>query len=189
MPREVLLFVCRDEASRSLINAFNSELSELPKPERPKLKVNLFKLKDPSNFKSYLDELERLYGDAYTREVKLYGVQALPAVVVDGVKVLEGRHPSREEIRRILGLPPAFAAYHASTAPPSESLPGLHSAFATRVFDEPEIAFEEGKAFPVYAGRRLELPAYALRELVEAARALDPETRRALTEAIGKLLA
>ncbi|ABL78151.1 thioredoxin family protein [Thermofilum pendens] len=117
MPREVLLFICRDEASKSLINAFNSELSELPKPERPKLKVKLFKLKDPSNFKSYLEQLEELYGGVYTREVKEYGIQSLPAVVVDGEKVLEGRYPSREEIRRILGLPPRPAPREERPAP------------------------------------------------------------------------
>jgi hypothetical protein len=106
VPREVRLYLCRDEKSSAMLEAFRRELNRLPKEERPKIRVNLLRLRDPSRFDAYLKELEELFGGIYVQEFKKYGIKAVPAVVVDGEKVAEGRYLSEEEIRSLLGIPP-----------------------------------------------------------------------------------
>ena len=105
VPREVRLYLCRDEKSGAMLEAFRRELSRLPKEERPKIHVKVLKLRDPSRFDAYLKELEELFGGIYVQEFKKYGIKAVPAVVVDGEKVAEGRYLSEEEVRSLLGIP------------------------------------------------------------------------------------
>jgi hypothetical protein len=104
LPKEIVLYLCRDEQSKMMLQDFQSELNLLPKPERPKLKVKLVKINDPRDFPSFLQQLEELYGDLYALEFKKLGIEKLPAIVVDGKKVSEGKYLSKEEIRVILGL-------------------------------------------------------------------------------------
>jgi len=100
-----VLYLCRDEQSKEMLQDFQSVLTLLPKPERPKLKVKLVKINDPRDFPSFLQQLEELYGGVYTLEFKKLGIEKLPAIVVDGEKVSEGKYLSMEEIRDLLGLP------------------------------------------------------------------------------------
>lgn len=106
MPREVRLYLCRDEKSGAMLEVLRRELSRLPKEERPKVHVKVLKLRDPSRFDAYLKELEELFGGIYVQEFKKYGIRAVPAVVVDGEKVAEGRYLSEDEIRSLLGTAP-----------------------------------------------------------------------------------
>jgi hypothetical protein len=108
LPKEIVLYLCRDEGSRKMLEAFQSEVHLLPKPERPKLWVKLVKISDPRDFPSFLQQLEELYGGVYTLEFKKHGISSLPAVVIDGEKRSEGRYLSRDEVREILGLPVAL---------------------------------------------------------------------------------
>ena len=70
MPKEIVLYLCRDEQSKKMLQDFQSELNLLPKPDRPKLKVKLVKINDPRDFPSFLQQLEELYGGVYTLEFK-----------------------------------------------------------------------------------------------------------------------
>jgi len=106
VPKEVRLYLCRDEKSGAMLEAFRRELSRLPKGERPKVHVKVLKLRDPSRFEAYLKELEELFGGIYVQEFRKYGIKAVPAVIVDGEKVAEGRYLSEEEIRSLLGTAP-----------------------------------------------------------------------------------
>jgi hypothetical protein len=105
LPKEIVLYLCRDEQSKKMLQDFQSELNLLPKPDRPKLKVKLVKINDPRDFPSFLQQLEELYGGVYTLEFKKLNIEKLPAIVVDGEKISEGKYLSKEEIRDLLGLP------------------------------------------------------------------------------------
>jgi len=105
LPKEIVLYLCRDERSKMMLQDFQSVLNLLPKPERPKLKVKLVKINDPRDFPSFFQQLEELYGGVYTLEFKKLNIEKLPAIVVDGEKVSEGKYLSMEEIRDLLGIP------------------------------------------------------------------------------------
>uniref|UniRef100_A0A7C3WPQ2 Thioredoxin family protein n=1 Tax=Thermofilum pendens TaxID=2269 RepID=A0A7C3WPQ2_THEPE len=106
MPKEIRLYLCRDEKSGAMLEAFRRELSRIPKDERPKVHVKFLRLRDPSRFEAFLQELEELFGGIYVQEFKKYDIRAVPAVVVDGEKVAEGRYLSEDEIRSLLGTAP-----------------------------------------------------------------------------------
>ena len=111
MAKEVRLFIGRDQRSLELFRMVNEVLGELPPGERPKLRVKTFKIKDPSQFKTFIKQLEELFGGMYTVEVRKYGINAIPAIVVDGEKVLEGEYPTPEKLRELLlGTPVMVAA-------------------------------------------------------------------------------
>jgi len=105
LPKEIVLYLCRDEQSKKMLQDFQSELNLLPKPDRPRVKVKLVKINDPKEFPSFFQQLEELYGGVYILEFKKLGIEKLPAIVVDGEKVSEGKYLSKDEIREILGLP------------------------------------------------------------------------------------
>lgn len=107
MVKEIRLYLGRDEKSGEMLEAFRRELNLLPRESRPKLRAKVLKLRDPSRFEQYVRELEELYGGLYVEEFKKYGIRAVPAVVVDGEKLFEGKYLSRDEIRALLGLQPA----------------------------------------------------------------------------------
>ena len=123
MPKEIMLCLCRDEESRKMLEAFYSEVHLLPKPERPKLRVKLVKISDPRDFPSFLQQLEELYGGVYTLEFKKLNIEKLPAIVVDGEKVSEGKYLSKEEIRDLLGLPVKIEAGPTPPVSLEEELP------------------------------------------------------------------
>jgi len=91
----------RDPRSLELFKCIN-EVWGLPPGERPRLRVKTFRIKDPVQFPSFIRQLEELFGGMYTVEVRKYGIKAIPAIVVDGEKVLEGEYPSLEKLREIL---------------------------------------------------------------------------------------
>lgn len=107
MVKEIRLYLCRDEKSGEMLEAFRRELNLLPRESRPKLKAKVLKLRNPSGFEQYVRELEELFGGLYVEEFKKYGIRAVPAVVVDGEKLFEGKYLTRDEIRSLLGLQPA----------------------------------------------------------------------------------
>ncbi len=109
MVKEIRLFIGRDPRSLELFRSINEVLRELPPGERPRLRVKTFKIKDPGQFSSFIKQLEELFGGMYTVEVRKYGIKAIPAIVVDGEKVLEGEYPSVEKLREIL-LGPSLVA-------------------------------------------------------------------------------
>jgi len=79
--------------------------------ERPRMKVVRAKVADPEELPAFLSYMEEVYGAEYTEEYKRYGVRRLPALVVRGVKIVEGRFPSRDELAEMLAkagfsLPP-----------------------------------------------------------------------------------
>ena len=123
MPKEIVLYLCRDEQSKKMLQDFQSLLNLLPKPDRPKLKVKLVKINDPRDFPSFLQQLEELYGGVYTLEFKKLGIEKLPAIVVDGEKVSEGKYLSKDEISEILGLPLKIEAEPTPSAQLEEELP------------------------------------------------------------------
>ena len=123
MPKEIVLYLCRDEQSKKMLQDFQSELNLLPKPDRPKLKVKLVKINDPRDFPSFLQQLEELYGGVYTLEFKKLNIEKLPAIVVDGEKVSEGKYLSKEEIRDLLGLPVKIEAGPTPPVSLEEELP------------------------------------------------------------------
>jgi len=105
LPKEIVLYLCRDEQSKKMLQDFQSVLNLFPKPERPKLKVKLVKINHPKEFPSFLQQLEELYGGVYTLEFKKLNIEKLPAIVVDGEKISEGKYLGKEEIRDLLLLP------------------------------------------------------------------------------------
>ena len=123
LPKEIVLYLCRDEQSKRMLQDFQSELNLLPKPDRPKLKVKLVKINDPRDFPSFLQQLEELYGGVYTLEFKKLNIEKLPAIVVDGEKVSEGKYLSKDEIRDLLGLPVKIEAGPTPPVPLEEELP------------------------------------------------------------------
>lgn len=124
MVKEVKLFLPRDTKAQEMLEAFKAELSAMPKNQRPKLVVKLLNLKDPAKFQEWLQSLEELFGGVYVAEFKKYGISAVPAVVVDGEKSVEGRYLTREEARLILqGFSPDLAQLKPAGAPPLELAP------------------------------------------------------------------
>ncbi len=111
VPREIRVYLGRDPASKELFNQLVAIVRSLPKDRRPRLKVKTLKISDPSEFESFLSQLEELFGGIYTMEFRKYDIKAIPAIIVDGQKVIEGKYPTPEEIRSIvLGeqyIPPA----------------------------------------------------------------------------------
>ncbi|GEM_PF-1732131 len=128
MAKEIRLFIGRDPRSLELFKAINELLKELPPGERPKLRVKTFKIKDPSQFGSFIKQLEELFGGMYTVEIRKYGVKAIPAIVVDGEKVVEGEYPSLEKLREIL-LGPSLVAeasiWQREASPPTRDVSPL----------------------------------------------------------------
>ncbi len=125
MVKEIKVFLPRDPKAQEMLDAFKAELNAIPKGERPKLVVRLLSLKDPSKFEEWLQSLEEVFGGIYVAEFKRYGIKAVPAVVVDGEKVVEGRYLNRQEVRLLVqGLSPELASIAPLGAQPGEgSLP------------------------------------------------------------------
>ncbi len=102
MVKEVRIYIGRDRGSLELFRTINEILRSLPPGERPRLKVKTFKIKNPAEFKAFIKQLEELFGGMYTVEIRKYGIEAIPAIVVDGEKVLEGKYPTPEELRELI---------------------------------------------------------------------------------------
>ncbi|MGB9786541.1 MAG: hypothetical protein ACPLRJ_04615 [Infirmifilum uzonense] len=111
MVKEIKVFLPRTPEAQAMLEAFKAELNVIPKQQRPRLAVRLLmNLKDPSKYQEWLENLDELFGGIYTAEFKKYGISAIPAVVVDGEKVVEGRYLGREEIKLLIqGLSPDLA--------------------------------------------------------------------------------
>ncbi|QOJ79591.1 thioredoxin family protein [Infirmifilum lucidum] len=124
MVKEIKVFLPRDHRAQEMLDAFKAELNAIPRGERPKLMVRLLSLKDPSKFEEWLQSLEEVFGGIYVAEFKKYGIRAVPAVVVDGEKAVEGRYLNRQEIRLLVqGLSPELASIAPLEAQPEERLP------------------------------------------------------------------
>jgi len=180
LPKEIMLCLCRDEESRKMLEAFYSEVHLLPKPERPKLRVKLVKISDPRDFPSFLQQLEELYGGVYTLEFKKLNIEKLPAIVVDGEKVSEGKYLSMEEIREILGLPVKIEAEPTPPVPLEEELPQV-APITSQPKPQPK---KEPKPITLPIELEARMRALALEELeipkpIEAEASIDERLMRA----------
>ncbi|MEM4455388.1 MAG: thioredoxin family protein, partial [Thermofilaceae archaeon] len=108
-PREVVVYACRDRGSLEMVEALRGILAGLPREGRPKVKLRVLKLREPSQLQTYIEQLGGLFGGVYLRDLRKHGIRALPAIVVDGEKVLEGRYPSEDELRALLAPAPRQA--------------------------------------------------------------------------------
>jgi len=97
----VVLFVYKGDRCAQLVKDVYEVLRASGR--RAKLRVVRAAIADPREFGSFLELLGTLYGRQYLEEFERYQVRALPALVVGGVKVLEGRFPTREELEELLG--------------------------------------------------------------------------------------
>ncbi|MEM4790499.1 MAG: ATPase, T2SS/T4P/T4SS family [Thermofilum sp.] len=107
--RKIIVYACRDRGSLEMIEALRRILASLPREERPKVKLRVLKLREPSQLQTYIEQLGELFGGVYLRDLRKHGIRALPAIVVDGEKVLEGRYPSEDELRALLAPAPRQA--------------------------------------------------------------------------------
>ncbi|UNQ72807.1 thioredoxin family protein [Infirmifilum sp. NZ] len=124
MAKEIKVFLPRDPKAQEMLEAFKAEMNAMPKGERPRLVVRLLSLKDPSKFEEWLQSLEEVFGGIYVAEFKKYGIKAVPAVVVDNEKVVEGKYLSRQEIKLLVrGLSPELASIPPLEAPREELQP------------------------------------------------------------------
>jgi len=120
----IRLFIAQDDKSAVLLKTLEALLERMPPSKRPKVKIHVAKIEDPSKFPEFLTYLEEIYGGIYTLPYRRYKVEKLPALVVDDRKVFEGYFPSEEELISMLEaegielpLPPT------PTPPPSAQPP------------------------------------------------------------------
>lgn len=101
MVGELKVYVCRSPEHEKLLSTLDEVLSTV-KGDKPKLKVVRYKLRDPSDFPSYMAQLEEIFGGIATAEFRKYGVKSLPAIVYKGKAILQGRVPTKEELEEAL---------------------------------------------------------------------------------------
>lgn len=124
MVKEIKVFLPRTPEAQAMLEAFKSEINAIPKDQRPRLVIRLLNLKDPSKYKQWLENLEEVFGGVYVSEFKKYEINALPAVIVDGEKTIEGRYLNREEVKLLIqGLSPELASITPLETPPPEIPP------------------------------------------------------------------
>jgi len=102
-PEQVVLFVYKDDRCGQLVKDVYEVLRSLGRPVR--LKVVTAKVTDPRELPAFLSHLRDIYGDEYAEIYVRHQVRTLPTLVVGGVKVFEGRFPTRDELAELLGAP------------------------------------------------------------------------------------
>lgn len=156
MVKEIKLYVARDPASTELLRNFALLIRSLPKDLRPRLKVRVVKINDPKDFPNFLAQLEEIFGGLYTLEFRKYNIKAIPAIVIEGRKVLEGHIPTMDEIKDIL-LREGVIEYKPS---PSVTAPEeVKEAKMPSIEAKPQILHEEKEAVvpePIYEKPPLE---------------------------------
>lgn len=99
---QVILFVYKGDRCAQLVKDVYETLKASGR--QAKLRVVTAGISDPREYQSFLEFLEGLYGSQYVEEFKKYRVSTLPALIVGGTKLFEGRFPSKEEIHELLGV-------------------------------------------------------------------------------------
>jgi len=97
----ITVYVCRDQAHMELVENVRTAIRGVR--GRHTVTVIQIPISHASEFPAYLSRLEEVYGGVSTVEFRLQGVRTLPAVVVDGTAVVQGRIPSPGELREMLG--------------------------------------------------------------------------------------
>lgn len=115
--KTIKLYIGRDRQSAKLLKDLSLLMRRLPKDKRPKLKVRVVKIEEPSEFPELLEQLEEIFGGLYTLEFRKYGIKNLPAIVVDDKKVLEGYFPNTKELVEILAYEGLAIEEYAEAAP------------------------------------------------------------------------
>lgn len=114
----VVVFVYRDERCAKLVKDLYEVLRSLGREAR--IRVVRARVERPDEFPAFIEYLATLYGKQYTAEYERYGIRKLPAVVVEGVKLVEGAFLTREQLVELLS---AKLAQPAATARPPQPAP------------------------------------------------------------------
>ncbi|MEM2298265.1 MAG: thioredoxin family protein [Thermofilaceae archaeon] len=99
---QVVLFVYKGDRCAQLVKDVYEVLKASGR--QAKLRVVTAGIADPREYPSFLEFLEGLYGSQYVEEFKKYRVGSLPALVVGGEKLFEGRFPTKEELQELFGV-------------------------------------------------------------------------------------
>ena len=93
------IFLYNDRRSKNLLNVIKYLVKSIP---NIKIKAYYIDINDPNDFNRYLFIKEEYWAGYATLFLRKYDIEGLPAIVIDGEKVLEGRFPNIYELKNIL---------------------------------------------------------------------------------------